>query len=421
MNKNKQYGVIYTPENIVDHMINLTDIKIEDKILEPSVGVGNFIFGLLKYIRRKYHLEGENLYNWLINQVEGYDIDPQSISILKMSLYEYFLNEFGFLAHSFNNFIEGDSLFTINKKYDVVIGNPPYVRTKNIEFKYLEKIREEFISCKNGNIDLYYAFIEKFSNQSKKLCFITPNSWISNKSAQILKNEFIMDRLNLLIDFKEKQVFNDAKTYTSIILLNNKSKEYLYSNNLSESPKKIIKFNNICFNSNNKYVYSGIATLADKLFTVKFKQNNFYANYNNMDFEIEEGILGYLLKLTKIKNSLVNVDYIIYPYDQNNKLYSEEYIKNNFPKTYKYLLNIKNDLNKRDKGKVDKYENWFAYGRKQGFHNITSKNIIIIPSMIGNDCVPQLINIEGFLDKKYYLHLDLYLIMKNLELKKRLF
>jgi len=47
---------------------------------------------------------------------------------------------------------------------------------------------------------------------------------------------------------------------------------------------------------------------------------------------------------------------------------SEEEMKNQYPKTYAYFLEIKEELEKRDKGKK-KYETWYAYGRKQGIEN----------------------------------------------------
>lgn len=43
-----------------------------------------------------------------------------------------------------------------------------------------------------------------------------------------------------------------------------------------------------------------------------------------------------------------------------------------------YLQSKREELNKRDKGKVDKYESWFAFGRKQGLNIYQEKTDLII-------------------------------------------
>ncbi len=386
-------------------MINLSELNLESKILEPSVGEGVFIFGIFKHIRKEYKLSGIELFNWFLINVCCTDIDPNSISTLKKLLCEYFSSEFdmNLSIEVFTNIICCDSLFSdLDFEYNLVIGNPPYIRTKNIEETYLNSLRNKFETCKSGNIDIYYAFIEKFSN--KKLCFIVPNSWIKNKSANNLKSKYIIPKLNKLTDFKEKLVFQDARTYTSIISLGNLSTNYLENNDINLdwkliSKEEITQINN----SGNKFVLSGIATLSDSLFIVTKINEKFYAKYNNQIFEVEENILAYYLKLTKIKNNLLSneqIGYIIFPYDLNKKTINENEMQINFPLTYKYLLEIKTELCKRDKGKIEKYEEWYSYGRKQGIHTINSEEIIILPLMIGNDCIPQKINITQLKGKQ---------------------
>lgn len=386
-------------------MINLSELNLENKILEPSVGEGAFIFGIFKYIRKKYKLSGIELFNWFLVNVFCTDIDQNSINTLKNLLCEYFSAEFdmNLSIEIFTNVLCCDSLFTdLDFEYDLVIGNPPYIRTKNIETSYLHKLRNKFETCQSGNIDIYYAFIEKFSN--KKLCFIVPNSWIKNKSATNLKNKYIIPKLNKVTDFQYKLIFPDARTYTSIILMDSLSSYYFENTDINSDWKSISKKNiSQINNSANKFVLSGIATLSDSLFMVTKINKRFYAKYNNQLFEIEENILAYYLKLTKIKNNFLsdeNIGYIIFPYDSNKKTISENNMQINFPLTYKYLLEIKTELCKRDKGKIEKYEEWYSYGRKQGIHTIKSDEIIILPLMIGNDCVPQKINIQKLKEKQ---------------------
>lgn len=394
----KKDGVIYTPLHIVQHMIEMSDIDIKDKIVEPSCGHGVFLFALLNHIHSKYDLDIESLFNWFSNQVFAIDISETTIIELKEMLSLYFYKR-GLKETYFKNILCEDSLMVDLNFFNLAIGKPPYVRTKNIEDSYLKRLRNDFKSCKKGNIDLYYAFIEKYHNLSDRVCFITPNSFLNNVSGKSLLN-IIHNDFEEIIDFKEKLIFDDARTYTAIFKLNkfNKSDSYIYKKDLNATSSLAKKENlNLIVNKNdsNLIVLSGIATLADSTYIVKEKEGKLYSNYLGIDYEIEKEILVPFFKITKIKSKIIDkFDYIIYPYSKESKLILEEnFLKDNYPKCYEYLKVVRPKLDQRDKGKVHKYEKWYAYGRKQGLHKNILNKIIIIPIMIGKNCIPQLIDI----------------------------
>ena len=99
--KNK-YGQYFTPEIITDFMINLADINKTSKILEPSSGQGIFIEQLIKKGYKK---------------ITGYELDKKLIS------------------KNHTNIVINESFVTsyITEKYNLIIGNPPYIRWKNLE------------------------------------------------------------------------------------------------------------------------------------------------------------------------------------------------------------------------------------------------------------------------------------------------
>jgi hypothetical protein len=76
----------------------------------------------------------------------------------------------------------------------------------------------------------------------------------------------------------------------------------------------------------------------------------------------------------------------------------ESDLKEKYPLAYNYLCLVKEKLLARDKGKTEKYDSWYAYGRKQGFHKINDVDVIIIPQMIGGKCLPHKINISKILN-----------------------
>ena len=75
------------------------------------------------------------------------------------------------------------------------------------------------------------AFIEHYSNTAESLVFITPNSFLTSNTGVVLK-DLLMDKLTLLVDFKEKKIFKDASVYTCIFktVLNSFTTEMSYGN-----------------------------------------------------------------------------------------------------------------------------------------------------------------------------------------------
>ncbi len=420
----KSNGVIYTPMNIAKQMIEMANPNKDDFIIEPSCGHGIFIISLINFIQQKHNLNGLELLNWFKEKVTGIDISEITIIDLKQILTFFFLKKFNIKINQdfFNNIKCFDGLkYEDNIKYNLCIGNPPYIRAKNLKTDYLNMLKADFVTCKDGTIDIYYAFIEKYSNSCEKLVFIVPNSFLTNKSGETLK-ESLKDKVVSLINYKEKKVFKDASVFTCILETTlNKNESFFYGddfNSLSLINKQEFFDNSIKTGNLIHDIYSGIATLSDNVFIVKKVNNKYYVKKtkNGDLIEIESGIVVPLLKLTKIKceHDLNFIDYIIYPYDENKKILDEVFIKKNYPMAYKHLINSKNILLNRDKGKVDKYESWFAYGRKQGLHHIKAKKILSIPIMLGNNCQPILIDTDLFLkDKKTFVFVSGYIIPYN--------
>jgi hypothetical protein len=392
--KNKEDGIIYTPKYIADYIVGLVNPKKEDMVLEPSVGHGIFLFSLIDFMEKKYEMTATELKYWFESKVIASDINEKSIYELKLILNAFFKKK-NIENIKYDNIFIADALFFDFKNIDIVIGNPPYIRTKNLDENYLKKLRENYKSCLTGNVDIYYAFIEKFSKISDKFSFIVPNSYITNNSAQKLR-KIINGRIEKIIDFKEKLIFQNARTYTSIFLITRKTTDNLiYSNSINVSgtliSKKEMNNEKWIFNKEKRNsfiskeemkelsVISGIATLRDKIFILKNPEEDekhYKKNYNNKNYYIEKSICIDFFKLTKEKEK----SFIIYPY-KNKKVIPEEVLKDDYPNAYEFLSDCKKELNKRDKGKTEKYESWYAYGRKQGLNIKQNSNYLFIPIM----------------------------------------
>lgn len=169
----KENGVVFTNKNICDRIIEIIKPKITDRICEPSVGKGSFIFSLLEFFKKNHTIE--ELANFVNERLFCYDINQDFIEEFKSLLNEYFKHHNYYTDLNLSNIVTADFLLQ-NDNYDVIIGNPPYVRIQNLDKEYLNKLKIELKSVSLGNIDLYYAFLEKSLLHSRKVGFIIPNS-----------------------------------------------------------------------------------------------------------------------------------------------------------------------------------------------------------------------------------------------------
>ena len=198
--------------------------------------------------------------------------------------------------------------------FDVVIGNPPYLRPRNENNSRL--IYSEYKVFEN-QFDLFHLFIEKsfmISNQNKNVCLIVPNTFLANENNKFLR-KFILDNFELskIIDSKQK-VFPDADVDVVIIEFGNNKNQYFELIDKTFTFRHQFNFEEFVNNKN----YNFTITLNSK------KQNIFKKISDNMKFasdflEICSGIKEYQIgkgtppqieenKVNRIYNSNIKID-----------------------------------------------------------------------------------------------------------------
>lgn len=408
-------GAIYTPKDIRSTIINhcLGHLNNEQlrhvRVCDIACGCGGFLMDVAEYIHIHTQKSFKDIYH---ENIYGIDIQDYSVERTKILLSLLALG-YGEDEDFCFNLIQADTLdFCLNNwnkefsSFDVIVGNPPYVCSRNVSKETKQKMLKYEVS-QSGHPDLYIPFFQiayDMLADGGKLGYITMNSFIRSVNGRSLRQYFSSKKINIcIVDFRGHQIFKKKSTYTCLFFLDkgNYAEEVQYVSNENGSLEQPFVFSRIPYasldnrngwnlNDNSeaqriefvgvpigKYCSyrHGIATLSNKTYIFKpiLEDLNFYYLVNDgIEYPIEKRICRDIVNSNKL-NSRINFDSIIekviYPYyrNQDGKLcvIEEERMLKEFPNAYKYLLSQEKTLKKRDKGNTQSYPTWYAYGRTQ--------------------------------------------------------
>lgn len=127
--------------------------------------------------------------------------------------------------------------------FDVVIGNPPYIRQEEIkEFK--PYLKSNF-TLYTGTADVYVFFIEKgFDIMKDKgvFTFIMPNKFMQAGYGQLARKFLLNNNLIEIIDFGDYQIFEEATTYPCILTASKEVASETFKTTKINSPDFISDF-----------------------------------------------------------------------------------------------------------------------------------------------------------------------------------
>lgn len=183
--KREENAAFYTNKFIVNEIMGrLPNFgKDEIHILEPSVGAGSFI----PFILKRY-ADVENVVLDLV------DIDEDSIETLQLILAKLEIPD----NFTINIICKDFLLMKINKKYDLIIGNPPFSKIKGnpkLKAKYLEKNKNKNTS------NLSAMFLEKCIRHSDTVALVLNKTILSNYEFSATRDVLRNIEINSIIDF----------------------------------------------------------------------------------------------------------------------------------------------------------------------------------------------------------------------------
>ena len=446
----KSGGIYYTPQHIVDYIVENTlgeflkgktpDMVSQLKVVDPACGSGSFLLGayqkLLDWHADYYsniepypseiylgedgilRLTIQEKKRILLNNIYGVDIDPQAVEVTKLSLLLKVLEDenkevlenqqkslkeraLPYLGCNIKcgnslvgtDFIDLDDSTTekihrVNpfdweyefpeifdkRGFDIVIGNPPYVRYQRI--KDIKPYLENHYSCYLGTADLYVYFFEKAINLLKEggyLSYICSNKYARTNYGKKLRKFLLSKSITHYTDYTAQDVFKSATVEPSVIEIKN----------VEPKNNKILVDNEYYMNQNNLDYNSFVF---NRLEVIKLREKIFNKGIliKNLDIEINYGIKTAFNKAfiidSQLKNELINRNSnnknVIKPvlrgrdiqknFIDFNQLYllyiPWDFKINQFPELKEYLTSFKKELSNRSEVKNGRYK-WFALHR----------------------------------------------------------
>ncbi len=245
--------------------------------------------------------------------------------------------------------------------FNIIIGNPPYVRQEKIR-ELKPKLKIERYKSYNGTADLYIYFFEQGYRLLKEngiLNYITSNKWTRAKYGKNFR-EFILNNTAILeyIDFNGVKVFNSATVDTSIFSfrkVKKKNSSFIYCD-INEKYRKENELEKFVSENGFKYLQSDLSVDSFSFSTpeelaIKKRIEEIGTPLKEWDIEINRGILtgfndAFIID-GKIKDELIEKDpksvEIIKPLLRGRDI-------NRYGYTFadKWLINTHNGLKKVD-------------------------------------------------------------------------
>lgn len=317
-------------------------------------------------------------------------------------------------------------VFQAKGGFDVVIGNPPYIRIQEIQASapaMATYFKQKYAAAGKGNYDIYVIFVERglsLLNPSGFLSYIQPHKFFNAQYGAPLR-KLIADGQHLLhvVHFGDQQIFAAATTYTCLLFLSRTpvaqcrfvkvedfeawsraraghegeiaseringdewnfavGRDAAVFEKLSQMPAKLDDI--------AERMAQGIRTSANEIYVldlVKTKGQLITAYSQMLEREVvlEREAVSLFLQGREIKHYRVlpSGKVVIIPYSSDKHataLIKEQEFKKKYPHTFAYLLENKAYLQNRENGKMSG-ANWYGFVYPKNIEMMANLKILV--------------------------------------------
>ena len=400
----KSRGVVYTPEPIVERILDEAGLRSSAElagasVCDPACGDGAFLVPLAKRILRALPRK-EALAS--LERMTGVDRDPAALAACRARLRRVVSRadpegrlRFRLLE---KDVLDEGMLSPLYGRFTHLVGNPPYVRVQNLEAAGRRRITGRFRLVR-GATDLYLVFFElglRLLQPGGRLAFITPSSWLRSDSGAPLRAELTRrHRVVRVLDYGSHQAFPSVTTYTAITVIEKDG---------APAPAPMRRFDGSRFAPGGEAAFDpaapgapwifftaaergrlerlrargprlgevadihvGLQNLADEVFILPRLGGGGDLEVcrapDGRRVEIESRFCRPVVKASVMKEGMDPVDRIVvWPYDAGGRLLPERVFADSAPRAWRWLRGNRARLLRRDKGNGDRRK-WYGFGR----------------------------------------------------------